>query len=172
MGARPVSRPGGRLSALWARGAITCFRARAVRLPMCLMPCVGRRRRSWHRQEEFVGGRSGCPGYRLRSADRCPARPPVRGSPRSRPPTWPRRHKPSRRLSKSTERVPRRWGRCVVRPSGQLQIIQLGRISLHAGHVPADQFDGFIQSVPAPARDEDVSFLCNEQLGTGQRHTA
>jgi hypothetical protein len=48
----------------------------------------------------------------------------------------------------------------------------VGRISLHAGHVPADQFDGFIQSVPAPARDEDVSFLCNEQLGTGQRHTA
>jgi hypothetical protein len=46
-----------------------------------------------------------------------------------------------------------------------------GRISLHAGRVPADQLDGFIQSFLPPTRDENVSSFVNEQLGTGQRHT-
>jgi hypothetical protein len=45
-------------------------------------------------------------------------------------------------------------------------------LSLHAGHVPADQLDGFIYRFLPPTRDEDVSSLFNEQLGTGQRHTA
>jgi hypothetical protein len=53
-----------------------------------------------------------------------------------------------------------------------VQIDQVGAISLHAGHVPADQFDGFIKGVPPPTRDEDVSSFVDEQLGTGQRHTA
>jgi hypothetical protein len=52
-----------------------------------------------------------------------------------------------------------------------VQIVQVGRISLHAGHVPADQLDGFIQSFLPPTRDENVSSFVNEQLGTGQRHT-
>ena len=47
---------------------------------------------------------------------------------------------------------------------------QVGRISLQAGHVPADQLDGFIQSFLPPTRDENVSSFVNEQLGTGQRH--
>jgi hypothetical protein len=49
--------------------------------------------------------------------------------------------------------------------------VQVGRISLHARHVPADQLDGFIQSFLPPTRDENVSSFVNEQLGTGQRHT-
>jgi hypothetical protein len=52
-----------------------------------------------------------------------------------------------------------------------VQLVQVGRISLHAGHVPADQLDGFIQSFLPPTRDENVSSFVNEQLGTGQRHT-
>ena len=32
-----------------------------------------------------------------------------------------------------------------------VQIVEVGRIGLHAGHVPADQFDGFIERVlPRP----------------------
>jgi hypothetical protein len=52
-----------------------------------------------------------------------------------------------------------------------VQIVQVGLISLHAGHVSADQLDGFIQSILPPTRDENVSSFVNEQLGTGQRHT-
>jgi hypothetical protein len=52
-----------------------------------------------------------------------------------------------------------------------VQIVQVGRISLHTGHVSADQLHGFIQGFLPPTRDEDVSSLFNEQLGTGQRHT-
>jgi len=43
---------------------------------------------------------------------------------------------------------------------------------LYTGHVPADQPDGFVQRVLPPTRDEDVSPFVDEQLGTGQRHTA
>jgi hypothetical protein len=43
---------------------------------------------------------------------------------------------------------------------------------MHAGHVPADEFDGFVQHVLPPARNEDMSSFINEQLGTCQRHTA
>jgi hypothetical protein len=32
--------------------------------------------------------------------------------------------------------------------------------------------DGVIESFLPPTRDEDVSSFVNEQLGTGQRHTA
>jgi hypothetical protein len=41
---------------------------------------------------------------------------------------------------------------------------------MHAGHVSTDQFDGFIQRLLPPTRDEDVSAFLNEQLGAGQRH--
>jgi hypothetical protein len=51
-----------------------------------------------------------------------------------------------------------------------VQLVQVGRICLHASHVPADQLHGVIQSFLPPTRDEDVSSLFNEQLGTGQRH--
>jgi hypothetical protein len=52
-----------------------------------------------------------------------------------------------------------------------VQIGEVGRIGLHAGHVPADQLDGFVQRLLPSARDEDVSSFVHEQLGTGQRHT-
>jgi hypothetical protein len=51
-----------------------------------------------------------------------------------------------------------------------VQLVQVGRICLHASDVSADQLDGVIQGFPLPTRDEDVSSLINEQLGTGQRH--
>jgi hypothetical protein len=51
-----------------------------------------------------------------------------------------------------------------------VQLVQVGRICLHASHVPADQLHGVIQSFLLPTRDEDMSSLFNEQLGTGQRH--
>ena len=52
-----------------------------------------------------------------------------------------------------------------------VQIVDVGRVALHAGYVPPDQFDGFFKRVLLSARDEDVSSFVNEQLGTGQRHT-
>src|SRR6185503_3124056 len=51
-----------------------------------------------------------------------------------------------------------------------VQIAEVGRIALHASHVPPDQFDGFLHRVLPSARDEDVSAFLNEQLGAGQRH--
>jgi hypothetical protein len=51
-----------------------------------------------------------------------------------------------------------------------VQIVQVGRIALHAGHVPADQLDGFVQRFLPPARDEDMRSFVYEQLGAGQRH--
>src|SRR5882757_1017981 len=53
-----------------------------------------------------------------------------------------------------------------------VQIVEVGRIALHAGHVSADQLHGFIHGVLPSARDEDVGSFANEQLGAGQRHTA
>ena len=53
-----------------------------------------------------------------------------------------------------------------------VQIRQVGRIALHAGDVPADQPDGFVQCFLPPARDEDVSSFVCEQLGSGQRHAS
>lgn len=52
-----------------------------------------------------------------------------------------------------------------------VQIIEVGRIGLHAGHIPADQLDGFVQRVLPPARNEDVSSFVDELLRTGQCHT-
>lgn len=49
-----------------------------------------------------------------------------------------------------------------------VQLVEVGRICLYASHVPADQLDGVIQSFLPPTRDEDVSSLFNEQLGTRQ----
>ena len=45
-----------------------------------------------------------------------------------------------------------------------VQVVQIGRIALHAGHVPADQFDGLIQSFLPPARDEDIGAFFDKQL--------
>jgi hypothetical protein len=50
-----------------------------------------------------------------------------------------------------------------------IQIVQVGRIALHAGHIPADQLDGFVQRFLPPARDEDMRSFVYEQLGAGQR---
>src|SRR3954468_17773053 len=44
---------------------------------------------------------------------------------------------------------------------------RVGRICLHASNVPADQLHSVIQSFLPPTRDEDVSSLFNEHLGTG-----
>jgi len=47
-----------------------------------------------------------------------------------------------------------------------VQIVEVGRIGPHAGHVAADQLDGFVQRVLVSARDEDVSsFVVDELTG-------
>src|ERR1700748_1609525 len=51
-----------------------------------------------------------------------------------------------------------------------VQVVEVGRIALHAGHVPPDLCDGFVQRVLASTRDEDVSSFVSEQLGAGQGH--
>ncbi len=52
-----------------------------------------------------------------------------------------------------------------------VQVVQVGRIALHAGPVPANQLHGLVQSFLPPTRDEHLGPFFNEQLGTGQRHT-
>ena len=38
----------------------------------------------------------------------------------------------------------------------------------HAGHGPANQFDGLIELLLPPTRDENVGTLSNEPLGAGR----
>jgi hypothetical protein len=35
-----------------------------------------------------------------------------------------------------------------------VEVVEIGRVATHAGHVPADQLDGFIERLLLPARDE------------------
>ena len=53
-----------------------------------------------------------------------------------------------------------------------VEVVEVGRIGLHAGHIPADQLHGFVQRILPSARDEDVSPFVHEQLRAGQRHAA
>ena len=53
-----------------------------------------------------------------------------------------------------------------------LEVVEIGRVAAHAGHVPADQPDGLVERVLPTARDEDVGAFFNEPLGARQRHAA
>ena len=56
---------------------------------------------------------------------------------------------------------------------GVVQAVEVGEtccVSLHAGDIFADGFDGLIQLVLPAAGDEDVCAFFNEELGCGQCH--
>ena len=53
-----------------------------------------------------------------------------------------------------------------------VEVVEIGRVAAHAGHVPANQLDGLIERLLPPARDENVSAFFNEPLGALQRQAA
>src|SRR3979490_468854 len=53
-----------------------------------------------------------------------------------------------------------------------VEVVEIGRVAAHAGHVPADQLDGLVQRLLFPARDENIGAFFNEPLGARQRHAA
>src|ERR1700760_1993260 len=53
-----------------------------------------------------------------------------------------------------------------------VEVVEIGRVAAHAGHVAADQLDGFVELLLLPARYENVSAFFHEPLGALQRHAA
>src|ERR1700733_4800184 len=53
-----------------------------------------------------------------------------------------------------------------------VEVVELGRVAAHAGHVPANQLDGLVERLLFPAGDEDIGAFFNEPLGARQGHTA
>ncbi len=53
-----------------------------------------------------------------------------------------------------------------------VEVVEIGRVAAHAGHVPANQLDGLVERLLPPARDENVGAFFNEPLGARQRHAA
>src|SRR5580658_6898079 len=45
-----------------------------------------------------------------------------------------------------------------------VEVVEIGRVTAHAGHVPANQLDGLIELLLPPTRDENVGTLFNEAL--------
>ena len=50
-----------------------------------------------------------------------------------------------------------------------VEVVEIGRVAAHAGHVPADQLDGLIERFLPPAGDEDIGAFFDEPLGARQR---
>src|SRR6266850_136269 len=53
-----------------------------------------------------------------------------------------------------------------------VEVVEIGRVAAHTGHVPANQLDGLVERLLPPARDENVGAFFNEPLGARQRHAA
>ena len=53
-----------------------------------------------------------------------------------------------------------------------VKVVEIGRVTAHAGHVPANQLDRLIELLLPPARNENVGTLFNKALGACQRHAA
>src|ERR1700741_4261781 len=53
-----------------------------------------------------------------------------------------------------------------------VEVVEIGRVAAHAGHVSANQLDGLIERLLPPARDENVGTFFNEAFGARQRHAA
>src|ERR1700675_4755845 len=53
-----------------------------------------------------------------------------------------------------------------------VEVVEIGRVAAHAGHVPANQPDGLVERLLPSARDENVGAFLNEPLGARQRHAA
>ena len=46
-----------------------------------------------------------------------------------------------------------------------VEVVEIGRVTLNAGYIPADYLDGLVDLLLLPARDENVGALLNEDLG-------
>src|SRR5579872_3322458 len=53
-----------------------------------------------------------------------------------------------------------------------VQVVEIGRVTLDAGYIPADYFDGLVDLLLLPACNKNVSTLLHEELGACQRHAA
>src|SRR3954447_723669 len=53
-----------------------------------------------------------------------------------------------------------------------VEVVEIGRVAAHAGHVPADQFDGLIERFLSTTCNENMGAFFNEPLGARQRHAA
>ncbi len=53
-----------------------------------------------------------------------------------------------------------------------VEVVEIGRVPAHAGHVRANQPDGLVDRLLPPARDENVGAFFNEPLGARQRQAA
>jgi hypothetical protein len=53
-----------------------------------------------------------------------------------------------------------------------VEVVEIGRVAAHAGHVSADQPDGLIERLLPPAGDENIGAFFNEPPGARQRHAA
>src|ERR1700748_353614 len=53
-----------------------------------------------------------------------------------------------------------------------VEVVEIGRVATHAGHVPATQLDAVVERLLPSARDEDISAFFNEPPGARQRHAA
>src|SRR6185503_3680628 len=53
-----------------------------------------------------------------------------------------------------------------------VEVVEIGRVAAHAGHVLADQLDGLVERLLSAARDENIGAFFNEPSGARQRHAA
>src|SRR6185312_10506144 len=53
-----------------------------------------------------------------------------------------------------------------------VEVVEIGRVAAHAGHVPANQPDGLVERLLPPARDENIGAFFDEPPGARQRHAA
>src|SRR6202034_2974607 len=53
-----------------------------------------------------------------------------------------------------------------------IEVVEIGRVAPHAGHVPANQLDGLVERLLPSARDENIGSFFNEKLCARQRHAA
>ena len=60
----------------------------------------------------------------------------------------------------------------IERVERTVEVVEIGRVAAHAGHVPADQPDGLVEHLLPPARDEDIGAFFDEPPGARQRHAA
>ncbi len=52
-----------------------------------------------------------------------------------------------------------------------VEVVEIGRVTAHAGHVSANQLDGLIERLLPPTRDENVGTFFNAALGARQRRS-
>src|SRR3982075_4128430 len=53
-----------------------------------------------------------------------------------------------------------------------VEVVEIGRVAAHAGHVPANQPDGLVERLLPSARDENIGAFFNEPPGARLRHAA